>query len=404
MTTQPQRCRRRPTAAVLGIVLFAACSTTKPTASGGGAGTWAPTAPMSTPREGGGAGLGSLSARLPDGRILVAGGYDTKSGRFEMKQEFFLSGAEIYDPRSNTWKVTASMNHPRFGAAVVALPKSGEVLVAGGGSADDNALIGPSAEVYDPQGGTWKLVSPMNTCHLTPSATLLASGDVLVAGGIDCDGRPQAAAEVYRHDTREWSPVAPMHQARWAHSATALADGRVLVAGGRSTPAMAEPEEVLASAELYDPATNGWTPAAPLQVPRAVHAAALLPSGEVIVAGGHPQDPTDLHAATPTAELYDPKTNGWTLTGSMKAAREEGGFTLLGDGTLLMAGGGQQSSAEIYSPTTRTWALTGGMSAIHDDAQLTVLQTGEVLIQGGFQFTKDGYRNTAVAELFHPPA
>jgi hypothetical protein len=294
------------------------------------------------------------------------------------------------------------MNQPRFGGAVVALPKSGLVLAAGG-TAGSNAVVSPSAEVFDPRAGAWRFIAPMSTCRVSPATSVLPSGDVLLTGGIGCDGAAQSSAEIYRAATGEWTLVAPMHQPRWGHSATILPDGRVLVAGGRANAINQKPEQVVASAEVYDPVHDSWAPAASMRTPRVLHAAALLSSGEVIVAGGHSQDPDDAHSATATSELYDPRADTWSATGDMHAPREEGGSLLLGDGTFLVAGGGQQTSAEIYNPANGTWKLTGSMRNVHDDAQLVGLANGDALIAGGFRLTTDNYYNTATAELYHPP-
>ena len=366
-----------------------------------GLGSWTTVDRMHTAREGGGSGLGTAGARLADGRVLVAGGYRSLSGKFELDARFYLQTAEIFDPATGKWHMTGSMNQARFGAVMVTLPGSGKVLAAGG-SAGKDAVITPSAELYDPASGTWTFALPMSACRVSPTGSVLASGDVLVVGGVGCDGAAQATAEIYHAATGEWTPAASMATPRWGHSATVLADGRVLVAGGRSS-AVGGKEQVVASAELYDPQHDTWSPAAPMDQGRVLHAAGLLSSGEVIVAGGHLQDPADLHSATASAELYDPRSDTWTATGSMHAAREEGGSAVLPDGTFLMAGGGQQASAEVFLPGSGTWSLTEPMSTIHDDAQVTMLPAGDVLIAGGFLFgTHNSYRNTDVAELFHP--
>lgn len=386
------------TAAVAALAL-PACGSSG--GAGEGLGSWRTVDGMHTPREGGGSGLGTVGARLEDGRVLVAGGYRSLSGRFEPEASFFLRTAEIFDPATGSWHATGSLNQARFGAAVVTLPTTGKVLAAGG-SAGDNAVITPSAELYDPAAGTWAFTLAMSVCRVSPTASVLASGDVLVAGGVGCDGAAQATAEIYHAATGEWTPAAAMATPRWGQSATVLPDGRVLVAGGRSS-GVGRRERVVASAELYDPERDRWVPAAPMLEGRVLHAAGLLSSGEVIVAGGHLQDPDDPHSATASAELYDPRADAWSRAGSMHARREEGGSAVLPDGTFLMAGGGQQASAEVFLPSSRTWALTAPMSTIHDDAQLTVLPAGDVLIAGGFLFgSHDSYRNTDVAELFHP--
>ena len=81
-----------------------------------------------------------------------------------------------------------------------------------------------------------------------------------------------------------------------------LANGKVLVAGGDNVG-------MLASAELYDPATGNWTPTGRLNVGRWRHTSTLLSDGKVLVAGG-----MSGNRALVGAEIYDPATGNWTVT------------------------------------------------------------------------------------------
>ena len=132
-------------------------------------------------------------------------------------------------------------------------------------------------------------------------------------------------------------------------SAAVLTDGQVLVAGGTGATA---------AAELYNPATGRFTATGSMSNPRGTSTATLLPTGNVLVAGGLTgliQNPQ----TTPTAMLYQPGTNTWTSTGSMTTPREGQTATLLPDGQVLMAGGTNfdhphaaifLASAELYTP------------------------------------------------------
>jgi Kelch motif protein/galactose oxidase-like protein len=160
--------------------------------------------------------------------------------------------------------------------------------------------------------------------------------------------------------------VSPMNIARNYHIATLLPNGKVLVAGGFPGT----------SAELYDPATDTWTVTGSLRVARAGSPATLLPNGKVLVAGGT-QSGGSLQSSAST-ELYDPATGRWTLTGSMKHARIglSSTATLLPNGKVLVVGGDATGSSELYDPASGTWTLTGSAST---GGRATLLPNGKVL-------------------------
>ncbi len=128
---------------------------------------------------------------LPDGKVLVTGGYNSVSG--------FLASTELYDPASERWSSTARMNTPRWWHTATLLP-NGTVLVAGSedvgqaGAKPNASNVPASAELYDPATGTWTTTGSMITGRWVHTATLLTNGKVLVAGGYP---GPLASAELY---------------------------------------------------------------------------------------------------------------------------------------------------------------------------------------------------------------
>jgi len=151
-------------------------------------------------------------------------------------------------------------------------------------------------ELYDPASGTWSTAASMPTGRYNHTATLLNNGKVLFVGGyITGNGSVSTAvAEVYDPASNTWSAAAPMASARGAHTATLLPSGKVLVAGGYNGG------NYLASAELYDPASGTWSAAAPMASVRAEHTATLLNNGQVLVLGGSNGSPLS------SAALYTP--------------------------------------------------------------------------------------------------
>jgi hypothetical protein len=152
-----------------------------------------------------------------------------------------------------------------------------------------------------------------------------------------------------------------LNTARYQHTATLLPDGRVLVAGGLDGRAGfgADRFYITASAELYDPKSGTWAVTGSLHDARFQHTATLLPNGKVLVAGGN----TTFNVALASAELYDPAIGTWTATGSLNNARFQHTANLLPNGKVLVVFGDNQNytsfvTPELYDPATGIWTLT----------------------------------------------
>src|SRR5450755_2384902 len=111
---------------------------------------------------------------LPNGKVLVAGGVNGPG------DQTATAIAELYDPASGTWTATGSLVTARYVHSATLLP-NGKVLVAGGFNDSSGYLA--SAELYDPASGTWTATGSLATARFLPAATLLPNGKVLVAGG-----------------------------------------------------------------------------------------------------------------------------------------------------------------------------------------------------------------------------
>jgi hypothetical protein len=173
-----------------------------------------------------------------------------------------------------------------------------------------------------------------------------------------------------------------MKTARDYHTATLLRNGKVLVAGGYSGPLGTV---VLASTELYDPATNRWSDAAPMLIPHASHTAALLPDGRVLVASGRSNGSG---GDTVEAETYDPANNVWSKAGNLAIARVGATAILLTTGKVLVIGGdaGGNPPAELYDPGTNGWSQLPNTTTHHVNVA-SALSNGKVLVLGGSQFS-----------------
>lgn len=266
------------------------------------------------------------------------------------------------------------------------------VTVAPSCGANSNGAIAEQGQV-----GTVRRTSSMTTRRAAHTATLLPDGRVFVAGGFT-EGTNFASAEVFDPTTETFTPGGNMSVARTGHTATLLSNGKVLIAGGYNG-------SYLASAELYDPATNSFTPVSAMTTARSGHVATLLPNGKVLLAGGVGVGWTFLGSA----EVFDPATSTFTATGDMLAARESHTATLLGNGKVLIAGGhrGRRpsitifSSVESYDPATGRFTAAGDMTRVRHKHEAVSLRDGRVLILGGSD-ERDGNGAYASAEIYDP--
>ena len=318
---------------------------------------------------------------LETGKVLITGG--------ESDNSFGSRTAELYDPANGTFSATQEMSSGRVWHTATLL-KDGTVLIAGGHDGN-NALA--TAEIFDPASGTFTPTSgPMTAARFRHTATLLSTGEVLITGGAD-NNAILNSAELFDPATGTFSATGSMAAPREYHTATALQTGKVLVAGGQNDAN----EDDEASAELYDPATGTFTSVGDMSAPRFSHTATLLATGKVLIAGGG--SVTGCPAACTfsdlaTAELFDPASGTFSLTGSMAILRRVHTATLLNDGTVLMAGGGNGNqeppeplaSAEIFNPNTGSFSSTGSLVTARAEHTATLLKNGTVLVTGGEEF------------------
>src|ERR1700686_2458076 len=333
---------------------------------------------------------------LPDGRVLIAGGYSSGG---------ITNSTELYDSAGTASSAGATMQNARADHTATLL-NNGKVLIVGGYSP---AVLG-SAEIYD--GTSFSPTGPLITARAQHTATLLQDGQVLIVGGNGASG-VLASAELYSPTTGLFTTVGSLATARYAHTATLLNDGTVLIAGGatNSTPTPT------AAAELYSPATRSFSSVNSMNSPRAFYTATLLNDGTVLMAGGLVDTVPNL---TATAELYS--AGSFTpVNGAMSSPRAAHTATLLSNGAVLIAGGAMDNTGNfppigtptgtvdlydpyLYFPPSFGNGFSGSSTLVTARSQhtATLLTSGAVLIAGGM--TDNIGTTTNTAELYSTPS
>jgi WD40 repeat protein len=353
---------------------------------------------------------------LDSGAVLVAGGSQIAGT---------LDAAEVYDPATRRFTATAGAMLQARHHHTATLLNDGTVLIAGGdnGGGVLVATAFASAELYDPATNKFKATGAMFAPRTWHTATVLSDGKVLVAGGspavdstIDPDtgnatGLPIGAlanGELYDSSSDQFfgNPGA-MNDARTEHAAALIKncgcskENQVLLAGGIDASGT-----TLTSAELFDERSNSFTVTGSMNIPRHNHTATTLQDGRVLITGGVDNSLNLLDSA----EIYDPTTGAFTLTAPMNEARAFHTAQLLDDGRVLVAGGSGDNSAEIFNPSTGKFTLTAGaMKAVRFVQTATILNSGGVLIAGGALLlspTGELFPSSSLrsAEVFSPSA
>jgi large repetitive protein len=372
-------------------------------------GAWTTTAPLATPR--------ALNVALPlaDGRAIVTAGANAKSQSWEIGGYQSYSSTWIFDPGTESWMKSGLLETARTAPVGAVLP-DGRVLVAGGFYADvfrwDDypMLAGDERPGYvacpRPQGdvgadavtAAWHPVGPCADVAPNPPP-----------------GRLLVTAEVFDPATGSWSSTGPLAVPRVGQSTVTLGDGRVLVAGESETGdgyfygLWTEDERAARVAEVYDPATGRFrvTGEYPVEQDRWNPDAVLVATadgGALLIVGAawamwHESDP---EATLPTSPVmrYDPGTNEWTAAGSLVVGRAHAAAALLPDGRILVAGGedrfGPTLTTEIYDPVTGTSTPGPSMPEPRADSRAVVLADGSVLLVGGYG------RHTSMAVRYIP--
>lgn len=257
-------------------------------------GTWVAAGRLNLPRS-----QGNLIL-LQDGRALATGGGIEGSPGWSS-----TASVELFDPTKGVWAIGPPMSVPRARHTATLLLR-GDVLVAGGATTfhGDLGSVTASAEIFSPRTNSWRAAAAMSIPRYVHQAALLADGRVLVAGGWSATSNAdvsKASVQIYDPVDNRWAAGGSLVTARAEFVMVPLLDGRLLAVAG-----VDRSYHLLDSAETYDPAVGTWRLTGKLAEAKMWPAAVVLADGRVLLAGGA----TDVGAyhRTVLCELFAPQT------------------------------------------------------------------------------------------------
>ncbi len=373
------------------------------------------------------------------GKVLIVGG-DSESAAAPTNPSSIYSSCFLYDPALNTFTQVASLNIARTLHSAIALP-DGRVLVAGGYNGTNELS---SCEIYDPLTDEWTLAAYLGQARSRFTLTMLYTGYVLAVGGY-ANGSPLASCELYDVTSDVWQNTVPLASARYDHAAVRMLDGRVLVAGGNKSAASPNNTYQIFTPPTST-AAAAWTPPSvmPFSFDSCYqYVSGLLDNGDVVIGAsnsggralrfngeawsqaGNIQSRwggTQIRMATnnvveiggwgnaKVVDIYLPNANSWNTYTSIYG-HTFAPAVLLDDGRILMCAGNNSGSSELLVSSTIAKPATVilgvstpygnpspfGIHAYTIGTTVTCTLADNTFSYGGRTYTCTGYTGTGSA-------
>jgi hypothetical protein len=327
-----------------------------------------------------------VGVQLPDGTVLLA---ERTSIEYDSSEtapgdmgavEWTMPAPRVqrYSPEVGHFEVAARLDTARDGFAMAALP-DGRVLVVGGLNED---LVGKSStRIWNPARNRWAPGPLMSVARYLPAMGVLPDGSVLVAGGRGAKpaGAYQASAERFDPVRSAWLPAADLPTGNEIWAFASLSDGSLLVV---QHPPNGSDDFAPAPAYRYDPGSGEWEDigAPPIGDTLGIELAGLRDGGALLVT----EDGAVIR--------YAPGA-GWTQAGRTLVRRSSPAVVQIDDGRVLIAGGARRgndlASVELFDPATGTSIDGRAMPVARRNGLAMLLGDGSVLLAGGWADSKE---------------
>lgn len=281
---------------------------------------------------------GCWSELSPAPEAILDAGSTNLDGKFYMIGGKLSTGpintVRSYDPASDSWTQVAD----KPGSAVenpAAVAHNGMIYTFGGSVLPFSGAVN-EAYRYNPGTNTWTAIAPMPTARGGIRAEVI-NGKIYIAGGMDASGNSVGILEIYDPATDTWASGSSMNELR-DNAGTAVIDGKLYVVGGRERLGSGVTiNGTKNTAEVYDPATNVWTPISSMPTGRRTMVVGTI-NGKIQVVGGEYNN-ADADFIFRVNEEYDPLTDTWSSLPTPPNPRHGAAFTTIND-VLYVSGGG----------------------------------------------------------------
>jgi N-acetylneuraminic acid mutarotase len=327
------------------------------------------------------------SALWTGSEMIIWGGSFTNNG-----WHYFNTGGR-YDPATDTWTATSTINAPIARDAHAAVWTGNEMIVWGGG---DNTDFFNTGGRYNPADDTWTATGAVNvpTARVEHSAVWTGS-EMMVWGGYGCGGNCNLnSGGRYNPSTDSWTATSTINapEARWYHTVQWTGSEMVVWGGTNQTT-------YLNTGGRYNPNTDSWmATSVPNDVLGRVGHTAVWTGGEMVVWGGTDSTFNDCN----TGGRYNPSTDSWTASNTVNAPSARDSHTAVWTGTEMIVWGGifcypctDFNNGGRYNPGTDSWVPTGTANAPFAREDHTAVWTGsDMIVWGGYNYAHNLFFNT----------
>lgn len=331
--------------------------------------TWKPTSMVNVPRGG-----DALTAIWTGKEMIVWGGINVQTDSAE-----FLNTGGRYNPRTDTWHPTSTLNVPTARGAHAGLWTGSEMIIWGGFTGvfpNTGGLYDPATDSWKPTGTTNAPLGRENTAAVwTGTEALYWSGDPDGSNGPGTGGR-------YNPVTDSWVRTSTVNAPINRYGHTGVWSGTELIIFGGSIWDDA--------GYRYNPSTDSWKQTSTLNGPGARdHHVAQWSGKEMIIWGGN-----IFSFSSPTGARYNPATDTWSSVAEAGSPATRTNAANVWTGTeMIVWGGDGAGDGARYNPATNSWRKTNSIGAPAPRTTSAVWSGTEMILWGGTWDSSGGRYN-----------